>query len=422
MRSIFPATTGPRARRAAVGLLPVVATVATLAPFASLGVVVLGAAVALMGGRSPHTDARRLLLVPAGSLTVAVFAVLFGASHLAGDCFFVLAVALATAARALGRAAATVGRALVLPLIGMLIAPVAPGAHPLRTLLWATLAVLVADAYVLTVGLMVRRDRPVRQEPAAGVPARVHLARGVQAGVALAAAFLVGQSVFGDHWAWTVISAYTVGAAARSRGDAILKGIHRTVGAVGGTVAATLLAGAVGANRTLTVGLLLAVLAAGAVLRDYGYAWWAASVTAALALLYQLLGVADPHALLAGRLAAVVAGALCAVLPAALLVPVRTGAVVRKRAAEALRAIKGNDPGLAAERVGALREAAKPLQAVRRWHVRPELAWVDALTAVLPDLRRAEVTDAARHAAAEVGRSLRATGGDRAGQERPRPA
>ncbi|MET7403201.1 FUSC family protein, partial [Dactylosporangium sp. NPDC005572] len=412
-----------------------------LAPFASLGVVVLGAAVALMGGRSPHTDARRLLLVPVGSLTVAVFAVLFGASHLAGDGFFVLAVALATAARALGPAAATVGRALVLPLIGMLIAPVAPGAHPLQTLLWATLAVLVADAYVLILGLALRRVRALKpaagrrsqgiedaRDPAAGarapagVPARVHVARGVQAGVALAAALLVGQSVFGDHWAWTVISAYTVGAAARSRGDAILKGVHRTVGAVGGTVAATLLAGAVGEHRALTVGLLLAVLAAGFVLREYGYAWWAASVTAALALLYQLVGVADPHALLAGRLAAVVAGALCAVLPAALLMPVRTGAVVRKRAAEVLRAIKENDSRRAAERIGALREAARPLQAVRRWHERPELVWVDALAAVLPDLRRAEVTDAARHAAAEVGRSLRAAGGNRGGQERARPA
>jgi hypothetical protein len=383
--------------RAVVAFAPVVATVATLIPIAGaahtgIGIVVLGTAVSLMSTRSAHHGSPwRLLLVPVGALVIATFAVLFHTAHAFGDAFFVLTVAGATAARALGPTAGRAGRALVLPLIGMLIAPVNPGGHPARTLAWATLAVFVAETYVL----IARRiaGTAAADEPPSTAPPRVHVWRGVQSALALTMAFAIGQAVFAEHWAWTVISAYTVGAAARSRGDALLKGVHRTVGALGGTLVATVLALVVGHRPAIAVVLLMAVLAVGFVMRERGYGWWAASVTAALALLYPLIGVTGTGVLplLGTRLIAVVVGALCAILPATLLAPIRTGAVLRKRTAESLRAVRDGLPErdftLAERRIAALREAAAPLLAIRRFHRRRELAWVDALTGLLPDLR-----------------------------------
>jgi hypothetical protein len=375
----------------------VAATVATLTPIAGathagIGIVVLGAAVSLMSARSAHRGSPwRLLLVPVGALVIAAFAVLFHTAHAFGDAFFVLTVAAATAARALGPAAGRVGRALVLPLIGMLIAPVNPGAHPARTLAWATLAVFVAETYVLVARRIA--GTAVEEEPPTTAAPRIHVWRGVQSALALTVAFAIGQAVFAEHWAWTVISAYTVGAAARSRGDALLKGVHRTVGALGGTLVATALALVIGDRPAIAVVLLMAVLGAGFVLRERGYGWWAASVTAALALLYSLIGVTGTGVLplLGTRLIAVVVGALCAILPPTLLAPIRTGAVVRKRAAESLRAVRDGLPerdfALAERRIAALREAAAPLLAIRRFHRRRELAWVEALTGLLPQLR-----------------------------------
>jgi len=381
---------------AAVGFTPVVATVATLTPVAGaahtgIGIVVLGTAVSLMSTRSAHRGSPwRLLLVPVGALVIAAFAVLFHTAHAFGDAFFVLTVATATAARALGPAAGRFGRALVLPLIGMLIAPVNPGAHPARTLAWATLAVFVAETYVL---IAQRVTGAAAEEEPSTAPPRIHVWRGVQSALALTVAFAIGQTVFTEHWAWTVISAYTVGTAARSRGDALLKGVHRTVGALGGTLVATTLAPVLGHRPVLAVVLLMAVLAAGFVLRQRGYGWWAASVTAALALLYALIGVTGTAVLplLGTRLVAVVVGALCAILPATLLAPVRTGAVLRKCTAESLRAVRDGLPerdfDLAERRIAALREAAAPLRAIRRFHRRHELAWVETMTGLLPQLR-----------------------------------
>ncbi|MFB9410113.1 FUSC family protein [Dactylosporangium matsuzakiense] len=379
---------------AATGFAPVLATVATLialtrAAHLGIGIVVLGAAVSLMATRSTQRHSPwRLLLVPVGAVVIATFAVLFHEGHAYGDAFFVVTVAAATAARAFGPAAGRLGRALVLPLIGMLIAPVNPGGHPLRTLAWATLAVFIAECFVLLKQRLWSTPEDEAEPPSTSA-ARIHVWRGVQSALALTMAFTIGQTVFGDHWAWTVISAYTVGAAARSRGDALLKGVHRTLGALGGTAVATVLAYTVGGHQAVAVTLLITILAVGYYLRQFAYAWWAACMTAALALLYPLVGFASAGTLtlLGTRLLAVVIGALCAILPATLIAPIRTGAVLRKRTAECLRSIRDGEYAPALRRLAALREAAAPLYAVRRVHARRELQWVDALTALEPHLR-----------------------------------
>ncbi|MFI5910477.1 FUSC family protein [Dactylosporangium sp. NPDC051541] len=403
---------------ALAGFAPVLATVATLIPITraahlGVGIVVLGAAVSLMATRSTQRHSPwRLLLVPVGALVIAAFAVLFHEGHAYGDAFFVVTVAAATAARAIGPAAGRLGRALVLPLIGMLIAPVNPGGHPLRTLAWATLAVFIAEVFVLIKQRLWSTGD--EDEPPSTSAARVHVWRGVQSALALTLAFTIGQTVFGEHWAWTVISAYTVGAAARSRGDALLKGVHRTLGALGGTAVATGLALTVGGHPPVAVALLLTILAVGYYLRQYGYAWWAASMTAALALLYPLAGFASTGTLtlLGARLVAVVIGALCAILPATLIAPIRTGAVLRKRTAECLRTIRDGDHALALRRLAALREAAAPLLAVRRFHERRELRWVDALTALEPDLRTLTTTSDDPAALKRVRAALAPVAGD----------
>jgi hypothetical protein len=130
-------------------------------------------------------------------------------------------------------------------------------------------------------------------------------------------------------------------------------------------------------------------------------------VTSVLSLLYGLDGRADA-ALLGGRILAGLLGGACAILPAVFLAPIRTGALVRKRAATALRSIgaalreESGSVRRAERDVAALREAARPLLATRRLRPRPEVVWVDALSAALPDLRALPGVEARRRLARTV--------------------
>ena len=98
----------------------------------------------------------------------------------------------------------------------------------------------------------------------------------------------------------------------------------------------------------------------------------AASVTAALALLYSLIGVTGTG-----------------VLP-----------------------VLGTRLALAERRIAALREAAAPLLAVRRFHRRRELAWVEALTGLLPQLRTLAQRPDDRAALTQVMHTLTAVADD----------
>jgi hypothetical protein len=152
---------------AAVGFLPILATVATLAPVAGaahlgIGVVVLGAAVCLSarhrGGRLRWASALRIPVAAAG---IAVLALVFAGSRVAGDALFVALVFGSRLAGRYGTRAAAVGRAVLLPLTALFVAPPVPLGHdPVQTAGWVVLAGLVAAAWSTAIPALLPRPRP----------------------------------------------------------------------------------------------------------------------------------------------------------------------------------------------------------------------------------------------------------------------
>src|SRR5690242_6516387 len=120
----------------------------------------------------------------------------------------------------------------------------------------------------------------------------------------MALAFIVGQSVFPDHWPWTAITVITVSLAARSRGEVVLRSGQRLAGAAGATVVATPLVAVLAHRPGLSTAAILFVLAAGMYLRERSYVYWAIAITATLAYLYGLLGQGGGLSLLGERLLA----------------------------------------------------------------------------------------------------------------------
>jgi hypothetical protein len=414
---------------AARTVLPLIATVLTLIPIAGrahvgAGIVVLGAAICLTGARAHRSEPAgrrhlvRLLLIPVTIIGIAAVAVVFSMSLAAGDTLFVVLVFLSTAARAVGPKAAAIGRAAMLPLMALFIAPVHLEGGPAHTVAWAVLAATIAGLWTILFAIVIREEaEPVT--PAVDTSAgKTHVWRGARSAVSLALAFLLGQTLFPDHWPWAVIAAFTIGVSARTRGDVLLKGAQRILGALVGTVGATLLTAVVAGHHGVAVLLILVFLTAGLYLREYNYLWWAMAITAVLALLYGLQGATGGASLLRERLLAGLVGAACAIGPALLLAPVRTHALVLKRAGAALRSLRAaletRDPADARRAeldIAELRDAAKPLLVVRRVYHRPEVDWVTTLADRVPDLR-ALPTDPTGAAAERLGRATKQVGAE----------
>jgi uncharacterized membrane protein YccC len=225
----------------------------------------------------------------------------------------------------------------------------------------------------------------------------------LQSTTALALAFLAGQQLFGDHWPWTVITVLTVSLRATSRGEVVVTAAERLVGALAGTVLATLAGMLAPPSPVPGTLVILAVLGVGMVLRQHNYAWWAAAMTAALSLLYGLLG--EPAGLdrLGERLLAILVGGACAILPFAVLAPIRTRTAVRRRLGVTLRLLGAalrEGPTIsnvrAADRsLDELRLRSRPLRLTSRVRPTDEAGWAAALIAGVPDLHAAILEPAA---------------------------
>ena len=144
----------------------------------------------------------------------------------------------------------------------------------------------------------------------------------IQMGVAVGLSYGLGRWWFPEHWTWMVLSAYVVGAGTRGRMDVLHKGLLRVVGALAGTVAATLIANAVSPGNRWDVVMLFAVMALSMALRPVSYALWAGGVTAMLALLNGYYGASGAQ-LLVERLGAVALGSFFAIAVAWFVLPVR---------------------------------------------------------------------------------------------------
>jgi hypothetical protein len=161
-----------------------------------------------------------------------------------------------------------------------------------------------------------------------------------QMGIGLGLAFAVGHLAFGEHWPWLVLTAYIVAAGNRGRADVLYKAGLRVAGAAAGTVAATLIGGLFAPGNRWAIAALFAVVGIASWLRNLSYAYWAASVTAALSLLYAYEGQSGEGVLL-DRLGAILCGAALAIAFAWFVLPVRSLDVLRRRLADAMAALSG---------------------------------------------------------------------------------
>jgi uncharacterized membrane protein YccC len=193
----------------------------------------------------------------------------------------------------------------------------------------------------------------------------------LQMATALTAAFVAGHLAFHSHWRWAVLTAFVVCSGARGRGDVLHKGLERACGAAVGTVVATLIAGSFPPGDRWSVVLIFAVLGVASWLREISYALWAGSVTAALSLLYGYFGQSAPS-LLQTRLEAILVGAALGTAASWLILPVRTGDVFKRRAADALATLSDflgtpvGDPAEARRRGARFLQSAELLEQIAK--------------------------------------------------------
>jgi hypothetical protein len=273
---------------------------------------------------------------------------LFHAIPPLGAIVFVGGMFLSVWLRDFGERGRALGSLVALPLVAMLVVPVAPTPAPGGPLVDLALAIgagVTALAFSTAIQWIARRfgiiasaGRSATPLPAAGArrPGMSPTMRmALQMTVALALAFAFGFLVFPGHWGWTVLTAFIVCSGARGRGDALYKAALRLIGALTGTIAAALLAHAWAPSGVAEAITIFAILFFGLWLREVNYAYWACSTTLILALLaHSTTGFA--FGLLAIRLGAILVGALCAVVATWFVFPIRTEAIVRRRLADAL--------------------------------------------------------------------------------------
>jgi uncharacterized membrane protein YccC len=161
----------------------------------------------------------------------------------------------------------------------------------------------------------------------------------LQLAASMGVAFLAGHLVFGHRWVWTVITAFVVCSAARSRGDVVHRSGLRVAGAFTGAVTGTLVAHLVAGVPAAAITVIFCYLLIGSWLRDLTYAAWAFCVTSLLAVLYSLNGE-QGAALLVQRPEGILIGSACGIAAAYLVLPLRTEIVMRGRTARALRVLQ----------------------------------------------------------------------------------
>ena len=218
--------------------------------------------------------------------------------------------------------------------------PAVPGSGP-PGIGWSAALGVIALAWVAAVHAAARSLGIVERPPELPVTAPVEpreLADGGPDGGGARAGVRRGRLLFGRYWAWTVLTAFIVLSRNSGRGDVALKSVLRIAGAAAGTIAATLLAGALPPAGAWSVVAIFAVLGVASWLRDLSYAFWAAGMTTALALLYASFGVSG-SAVLGDRLTAILVGAAIGVAAAWFVLPIRTIDVLRRRRADVLAAL-----------------------------------------------------------------------------------
>ena len=292
------------------------------------------------------------VVLPAAAIGASEISRMLSSHPDLGDVLFLGATAGAVWARRFGPRVAQASMLLAAPLVAVLILHGEPTIPPLQTApIWVGLIAALCCWWVTVIQLISARtgfDRPRRRSPSprsrtvtAGSSrfrpdASTRMA--LQMAAALAAAFVVGRNLWPEHWTWVVLTAFIVCSGARGRGDVVLKGVLRAVGAAVGTLVAAGIAGLFGPGNVGAVVGIFVVLGVAMWLRQISYAYWAGCVTAGISLLYSWFGVPADE-LLRTRLEGIAVGAVIGIAASWLILPVRTSDVVRRRCSEALAAL-----------------------------------------------------------------------------------
>ncbi|SPL88142.1 putative integral membrane protein [[Actinomadura] parvosata subsp. kistnae] len=306
----------------------------------SPGLLVVAAALGLPLGRTRRDEdwldrVIALTVLPlVAAAAVAMHALLAGPYAALGAALFVVTLSTTVWVRRWGARATTAGAQASMPLlIVVLVAPVG-----MADIGWTALIAMMTCGVVLVTHLLTgtpsqrRADTP----PQRRLPASTKMA--IQLGVALALAFLCGRFVLGEHWQWAVLTTFLVCSGNRGRADVVHKGVLRVAGAAAGTGGATLLLPLFDGSPAAHLAAVFVVLLAGIWSRSFSYAYWAGSITAALAFTYAYFAQ-SAASLLVVRLAGILLGGVIAIVVSWYLLPVRSTAVARLRVAESVRAL-----------------------------------------------------------------------------------
>ncbi|MFJ9151379.1 FUSC family protein [Streptomyces sp. NPDC102270] len=326
-------------------------------------VLVLAVALTLtLAGTQRTADTRRrltaLALLPATAAVSILVGRLIAVHYVVGAAVFTAGISAPVWIRRYGHAATKAGTLMTLPFIALLVVP-GPALPPkaqsgLVSWTWAAVIAVLAVCCVWLVQGLGDRYGPWRPdpEPPNPVPRRPSRLRprpstrmALQLAVAIAAAFVAGRLLFDEHWPWAVLTAYVAASGNRDRTDVVRKGIQRLGGACAGTLLAAGVATAGVAGPT-SVALMFTVLAIALWLRPINYAYWAAGMTTALALLLGWFGQ-DATSLLPTRLAAIAVGAALTVASAWWLLPVRRRRTATPDAGTARRLVRPSGSGVA---------------------------------------------------------------------------
>ena len=169
----------------------------------------------------------------------------------------------------------------------------------------------------------------------------------IQMAVALGISFLLGFLLFPTRWTWIVLTTIIVLSGNRGRLDVVHKSVLRVAGAAIGTFIAITIHTQMGLNALLSHGNIALILTSvffAIWLRSISYGWWALFITLALALLQNFSGAQSSLGL---RLEEIIFGAIIGVFCAWFVLPVRSGAVLRRRLADALACLsEALDPAI----------------------------------------------------------------------------
>ena len=311
------------------------------------------------GGSGMRSRLVALVVLPLVAVASTEIGRLFLQHPTLADVLFTLGLGLSVWLRRFGPWGTRIGALIVSPFLAVLVTPVPvlPVGQPSlgRSMLRSAVAAVIAFLWVWIVQEAAARVGvpPASSAGGGSAPARsgsrmqTSDRMAVQLTLSLALAFVIGREVFPTHWTWIVLTAFIVNSGNRGRGDVLHKSVMRIVGASAGTVAATLLTGLFPTHDAIAVAVILVVLALGNWLRTFSYTYWAACITAVLALLQGYFGEND-IGLIGERLLQIVLGGVLSVAVAWFILPVRSRQVLRRRLADVLASL--TDALVAAQR------------------------------------------------------------------------